>query len=82
MLRGDSESALVRAVIELSHTLGLTVVAEGVEAPDQLRQLRRFWLRYCPGVVVFAGRARRMAQLIGTPRAFCRAVQGRSTGAA
>ena len=77
MLRGDSESALVRAVIELSHTLGLTVVAEGVEAPDQLRQLRRFGCDIVQGWLYSrAVPAPEMAQLIGTPEPFaalCRA---------
>jgi diguanylate cyclase (GGDEF)-like protein len=36
----DSErSAIVSAIVELSHVLGLTVVAEGVETTDQLRLL-------------------------------------------
>ena len=30
----------VRAIIELGHTLGLPVVAEGVEEPSQLSQLK------------------------------------------
>ncbi|MDD2692110.1 MAG: EAL domain-containing protein [Simplicispira sp.] len=77
MLRGDSESALVRAVIELSHTLGLTVVAEGVEAPEQLGQLRRFGCDIVQGWLYSrAVPAPEMAQLIGTPEPFaalCRA---------
>jgi EAL domain-containing protein (putative c-di-GMP-specific phosphodiesterase class I) len=32
-------AAVVRAIVELSHTMDLTVVAEGVETPEQLLSL-------------------------------------------
>jgi EAL domain-containing protein (putative c-di-GMP-specific phosphodiesterase class I) len=35
-----SDAAMVRAIIEMSHGLGLTVVAEGVSRPEQLSLLR------------------------------------------
>jgi EAL domain-containing protein (putative c-di-GMP-specific phosphodiesterase class I) len=38
--RGDGESALPRAIIKLGQTLGLVLVAEGVEHPDQMARLR------------------------------------------
>ncbi|SDQ69641.1 bifunctional diguanylate cyclase/phosphodiesterase [Quadrisphaera sp. DSM 44207] len=37
----DAEAeAVVRAIVDLSHAIGLTVVAEGVETPEQLEVLR------------------------------------------
>ena len=35
-----SDSAIVAAIITLAHTLGLEAVAEGVETPAQLDELR------------------------------------------
>ena len=35
-----SESVLVRTILDLGHTLGLQVVAEGIESSEQLAQLR------------------------------------------
>jgi diguanylate cyclase (GGDEF)-like protein/PAS domain S-box-containing protein len=43
------QQELVSAVIQLGHTLGLEVVAEGVETEDQLRLLRRMGARYAQG---------------------------------
>jgi diguanylate cyclase (GGDEF)-like protein/PAS domain S-box-containing protein len=40
LVRTPSERAVVAAIIELSHALGLTVVAEGVEDDSQLRLLQ------------------------------------------
>jgi diguanylate cyclase (GGDEF)-like protein len=37
----DKDAAIVRSTIELGHSLGLTVVAEGVEDDDTLSTLRR-----------------------------------------
>ncbi|GAB3674000.1 putative bifunctional diguanylate cyclase/phosphodiesterase [Angustibacter aerolatus] len=36
----DGDDVLVRSIIELGHNLGLSVVAEGVEHPEQLDRLR------------------------------------------
>jgi EAL domain-containing protein (putative c-di-GMP-specific phosphodiesterase class I) len=38
--RNPEDAAIVRAVLALAHTLDLAVVAEGVERPDQLHELR------------------------------------------
>jgi len=37
----DGDSVIVRTIIEMAHTLGLTVVAEGVEEENQAAYLRR-----------------------------------------
>ncbi|MEN3272736.1 MAG: hypothetical protein V7636_1497 [Actinomycetota bacterium] len=41
MTEDDDARVLVRAMIDMAHSLGKTIVAEGVELPDQLAQLRQ-----------------------------------------
>ncbi|HEX2027120.1 MAG TPA: EAL domain-containing protein [Nitriliruptorales bacterium] len=36
---GPEDAGLARAIVKLGHTLGLLVVAEGIETPDQLAEL-------------------------------------------
>ena len=50
------DSSIVEAVVKLGHSLGLTVVAEGVETPLQLSRLREM------------GCARGQGYLFGRPR--------------
>jgi EAL domain-containing protein (putative c-di-GMP-specific phosphodiesterase class I) len=39
-MRGEDESAIVRAIVHLAHNLGMCVTAEGVETAEQLQALR------------------------------------------
>jgi len=38
---GETTAAVVEAVIEMAHRIGLSVIAEGVETIDQVERLRR-----------------------------------------
>jgi diguanylate cyclase (GGDEF)-like protein len=52
--QGPEEAAVAQAIIVLGHTLGMEIVAEGIETPEQLKELRR---RGCPlGQGFFLGR--------------------------
>ena len=59
---GDAAgAAIVRAIATLGAGLGMDVVAEGIETPEQLRVRRRGGLRLRPGLplrAAAAGRAR------------------------
>jgi diguanylate cyclase (GGDEF)-like protein/PAS domain S-box-containing protein len=47
--RDERAAALVSAIVELGHTLGMDVVAEGVETTGQLAALRGMQCRYVQG---------------------------------
>jgi diguanylate cyclase (GGDEF)-like protein/PAS domain S-box-containing protein len=49
MGQGGEHAEIVQAIITLSHTLGMDVVAEGVETADQLAQLRLLHCNYGQG---------------------------------
>jgi diguanylate cyclase (GGDEF)-like protein len=59
--QGPHESALARAVVKLTKTLGLTAVAEGIEHEAQLVRLRRLGCQYGQGY--FLGRPEPAAKI-------------------
>ncbi len=50
-LPGD-DAALARAILEIGESLGLRVVAEGIERPEQLERLRELGCRYGQGYLL------------------------------
>ena len=48
---GD-DSALAKAILDIGESLGLRVVAEGIEAPEQLERLRELGCRYGQGFLL------------------------------
>ncbi|MBW8768050.1 MAG: EAL domain-containing protein [Geodermatophilales bacterium] len=74
-IEGDRRgAALVASVIQLGRTLGMDVVAEGVETPGQLHALRDMGCRFVQGYLL--GRPVPLAQLRGALAAFDPAVLG------
>jgi EAL domain-containing protein (putative c-di-GMP-specific phosphodiesterase class I) len=64
-----SDDAMVAAVIGLGHTLGLTVIAEGVETPGQLARLDRLGCDYAQGhLFARPETASRVGELLGHDR--------------
>ena len=66
----DGDSRLVRGIIELAHSLGLTLVAEGIEEEAQQRRAARARLPARPGLPVRAAArgSRRCARCCATRR--------------
>ncbi len=52
MVDDASDAAIVEAVVNLAHTLGLQAVAEGVETPEQLAALERIGCEYAQGFLL------------------------------
>jgi EAL domain-containing protein (putative c-di-GMP-specific phosphodiesterase class I) len=48
-MRGSPTSAIVAGVVTMAKALGLVVVAEGVEEPDQVQELRRLGCAFAQG---------------------------------
>ena len=64
------DTTIVEAVVNLGHSLGIGVVAEGVETPLQLARLRAIGLRPRPGLPVRPappGVDRRVRERVSTP---------------
>ncbi len=49
MLKDQESTVIVRAIIDLAHNLGLTVVAEGVETATVWKALKELDCNYCQG---------------------------------
>jgi EAL domain-containing protein (putative c-di-GMP-specific phosphodiesterase class I) len=47
--RSDDDTAIVAAVIQFAHALGLSVTAEGIERPSQLELLTELGCEYGQG---------------------------------
>jgi diguanylate cyclase (GGDEF)-like protein/PAS domain S-box-containing protein len=47
--RTDGDDTIVRSSVALAHSLGLNVIAEGIERPDQLERLRSLSCEYGQG---------------------------------
>ena len=52
MARGGKNSEIVQAIVLLAHSLGLQVVAEGVETEKQLEQLKAMGCEYAQGYYI------------------------------
>jgi len=62
------DAAIVRAILRLGHSLGIEIVAEGVETAGQARYLKRLRCDYAQGYFYSkAVPAARVPQLVGAP---------------
>ena len=53
MLEKENEIKTLKSVVELSHTLGLKVVAEGVETKEQLDVLKKINCDFVQGYYLY-----------------------------
>lgn len=60
--KSESDAAIVRAIISMAHSLGLKVVAEGVENKDQLDFIRAYDCDYVQGFLF--GKPQRADQVV------------------
>ena len=49
MVSGSESQAIVRSIVGLAHNLGLRVIAEGIEVPEQVRALADLSCEYGQG---------------------------------
>lgn len=68
LVDGAGDAEVVRAVISLGHALGKTVVAEGIETPEQLARLKAMGCRHGQGFLLARplGAAQVEPALLGT----------------
>jgi EAL domain-containing protein (putative c-di-GMP-specific phosphodiesterase class I) len=48
-MKKDENKEIVRTIVMLAHTLGMDVIAEGIETPEQMAQLRALHTKYGQG---------------------------------
>ena len=61
------DTEVVRAVITLGQALGKTVIAEGIETPAQLAQLKALGCEYGQGYLLARPLTPEMAETVGLP---------------
>jgi EAL domain-containing protein (putative c-di-GMP-specific phosphodiesterase class I) len=68
---GNDGLDIVKAIVEMAHSLRLEVIAEGVETEEQLSLLRRLGCRYVQGFLfskpVKSEEAERLYSVVGQP---------------
>jgi EAL domain-containing protein (putative c-di-GMP-specific phosphodiesterase class I) len=52
MIKDESQSKIMEAIIDLTHRLGVGVIAEGVETNGQLEQLKEMECEYGQGYLI------------------------------